>query len=104
MRNALTAPQYVYCILFSNRDLPKLRQSHWLPEFPPQRARNLDQAAPIPRPAFGDLAGGTMGEARSPKVPAVLPLVRGNPGADDARAGDQSQIQRRAAGAVQREL
>jgi hypothetical protein len=76
MRNALTAPQYVYRILFSNRDLPKLRQSHWLPEFPPQ----------------------------SPKVPAVLPLVRGNPGADDARAGDQSQIQRRAAGAVQREL
>jgi len=35
MRNAMTAPQYVYRYLFSNRDLPKLRQSHWLPSFPP---------------------------------------------------------------------
>jgi hypothetical protein len=41
-----------------------------------------------------------MGEARSPKVPAVLPLVRGNSGADDAGAGDQSAIQRRAGGAL----
>lgn len=30
----LTAPQDVWHILFSTRDLPKLRQSHYLPGFP----------------------------------------------------------------------
>jgi hypothetical protein len=30
----LTAPQYVWRIVFATRDIPKLRQTHWLPSFP----------------------------------------------------------------------
>jgi|ERR1035437_597815 hypothetical protein len=45
-----------------------------------------------------------MGEARSPQVSAVSTLVPGNSGADAARAGDGSPLERQAAGTVRREL
>ena len=64
-------------------------------ELPSQRAGNLGEAAPDPRPAIGDRARRPVGEARSPNVSAVSPLGRRHSSADDARAGAASSAERR---------
>jgi hypothetical protein len=76
----------VYRILFSNRDLPKLRQSHWLPSFP-HSAREIW----IKQRQFRDLLLAIEPEAlwekhEARRCPRCCPLVRGTSDADDAGA------------------